>query len=261
MPYRLYIDEVGNDDLAHTDDDNHRYLSLTGIVMDIVHARDVLKPKFDELKADVFSHDPDDPLIFHRKEIVQRKKHFACLNRQDVRDMFDKRIMDIARECDYVVITTFLDKKAVLKNTHGRDRHPYHFLMNIMVEKYTQFLERRKAIGDLMPEARTAKQNNLLQDAFATVRNEGTYYISPSRIQTALPASHLKFRCKKDNVAGLQLCDLVAHPSHMHIRSLRGHAVKIGDFCNRIRQVLCQSKYDRSPTTGRILGYGIKMVP
>lgn len=42
--YRLYIDEVGTDDMIHLEEDNHRYLSLTGVAMEVNHARDHLAP-------------------------------------------------------------------------------------------------------------------------------------------------------------------------------------------------------------------------
>lgn len=49
--YRLYVDEVGTDDLTHLDDDNNRYLSLTGVAMKITVARDDLGPRLDAIKA------------------------------------------------------------------------------------------------------------------------------------------------------------------------------------------------------------------
>ena len=33
MKYRIYIDEVGNPDLESCDDPNHRFLSLTGVIV------------------------------------------------------------------------------------------------------------------------------------------------------------------------------------------------------------------------------------
>jgi len=33
MKYRMYVDEVGNSDLGASLDPNHRYLSLTGVVL------------------------------------------------------------------------------------------------------------------------------------------------------------------------------------------------------------------------------------
>lgn len=41
--YRLHVDEVGTDDLGHLEADEDRYLSLTGIAMEIDKARDDLE--------------------------------------------------------------------------------------------------------------------------------------------------------------------------------------------------------------------------
>gem|GEM_PF-2254388 len=35
MKYRIYIDEVGNSDLGSSDNPNHRFLSLTGIIFEL----------------------------------------------------------------------------------------------------------------------------------------------------------------------------------------------------------------------------------
>lgn len=35
MKYRIYIDEVGNSDLESSDDPNHRFLSLTGVILEL----------------------------------------------------------------------------------------------------------------------------------------------------------------------------------------------------------------------------------
>jgi hypothetical protein len=35
VKYRLYIDEVGNPDLGASTDPNHRFLSLTGVALDL----------------------------------------------------------------------------------------------------------------------------------------------------------------------------------------------------------------------------------
>lgn len=108
--YRLYVDEVGTDDLTHVEKDDERYLSLTGVAMKIAHARDDLEPKLDWIKTNVFDHDPDSPLIFHRRKIAQRKQEFGILNDEVKRKLFDKAIMRIFESCDYRVITAFIDK-------------------------------------------------------------------------------------------------------------------------------------------------------
>ncbi|MBA5777831.1 DUF3800 domain-containing protein [Stappia sp. F7233] len=242
------------------DEDNHRYLSLTGVAMKIADARDDLTPKLDWIKAHVFDHDPDSPLIFHRSDIVKRKRAFGILNNEQKRQLFDRSIHRTMLTTQYTVITALIDKRGMIHQPHWKNQHPYHYLMEILIEKYTQFLERRNDIGDIMPEGRKGKKDTSLQKAFDKVMEKGTYYVSPNRIQTRIKSPTLKIRYKTDNIAGLQLCDLIAHPSHITIRERMQHPVVVGKFCALVREILLSEKYDRS-ATGQIQGYGYKWFP
>ncbi len=227
----------------------------------IPHARDALKPKLDWIKAEIFKHDPDEPLILHRTDIVQRKRQFGVLNDDDKRALFDKAILRIIRGSEYRVITALIDKRGMVNQPHWDNKHPYHYLMEILVEKYAQFLERQHQTGDIMPEGRKKPKDGQLQSAYEKVRANGTFYVSASRIQAAIPYPNLKFRFKPDNISGLQLCDLLAHPSHILTRVKMHHNnVQMGGFCELVADELWAHKYDRG-NNGSVIGYGMKWLP
>jgi hypothetical protein len=148
----------------------------------------------------------------------------------------------------------------MLKQQHWKNAHPYHWLMEVLTEKYALFLRDRKSIGDIMPESRGKKKDGLLQTAYSNVRDNGTYYVTPRDFQQQLRASKLKFRTKRDNISGIQLCDMIAHPSHMFCRSCDRHPVELGPCALRVSDILKREKYHRSGT-GRVLGYGMKRFP
>lgn len=255
--YRLYVDEVGTDDLSGLHKDKHRYLSLTGIAMEYRHARDFLEPSFNEIKAELFDQDPDAPIIFHRSDILGGKGPFEKIRTDETfRKKFNESMHYVFLKTNYKVITVVIDKGWMLEQKHWKNTHPYHFLMEVLTEKYVQFLERHKAKGDIMPESRKGK-DGLLQNASDNVRERGTDYVSSERIKQSIPARALKFRCKPDNIAGLQLCDLLAHPSHMFVRERQKHDVSPGPFAKQVFDILRNQKYDRS-SYGRIEGYGYK---
>lgn len=258
--YRLYVDEVGTDHLTNLDKDKHRYLSLTGVAMRIDYVRDQLTKNLDWIKAKVFDHDPDSPIVFHRKEILGLKGPYQCLADEAKKDLFNRSILRLFEVSEYTVITALIDKKWMVEQEHWERSHPYHYLMEILVEKYVQFLERRRSIGDIMPESRQDR-DAFLQDAFRKVRAKGCDYVDAKRIASALRGDKLKFRRKIENSAGLQLCDLVAHPSHILVRAKMGHFVKLGPFANEVAQILWKHKYDRSPWNGNVIGYGMKHLP
>jgi hypothetical protein len=263
MSYRLYVDEVGNDDLGNVADARHRYLSLTGVAIRHDHVRDHATPNMNQLKSDIFKqHDPDSPIILHRKDIMNKRGPFGVLNEPDMCATFDKKLIEYLRETNYTVFTCLIDKKGMLTQTHWRQNHPYHYLMEILVEKYVQWLERRGSTGDIMPEMRRGQKDKALQRAYNRVRSLGTYYVSASRMHAALPAKQLKFRGKEANITGLQICDLVAHPSHMDIRRSREFGLSLGAFAREVIPLLRELKYDRSPYNPRtISGYGMKYLP
>ncbi len=258
--YRLYVDEVGTDALTHLEKDKHRFLSLTGVAMLRNDARDILEPALGRLKADIFDQDPDAPIILHRKEIMGLKGPFGKLSDSALRDRFNQSILSIYRDTPYTVITALIDKQWMARQSHWHLMHPYHYLMQIMVEKYVQFLERNDTIGDIMPESREGK-DHLLQKIFEQVRADGTDYVNSKRICSRLRGKQLKFRKKKDNSAGLQLCDMLAHPSHIFVRSKMGHDVALGPFASQVSDILWTTKYDRSGYNGKIKGYGYKHQP
>lgn len=259
--YRLYVDEVGTDDMTNLDDDNHRFLSLTGVAMEVSHARDHLTPACDWIKAKVFDHDPDDPVIFHRYDICGKRKKFGILRDAEKLALFDKAIMRVFSGTEYTIITALVDKRALAAKEEWRNKHPYHFLMEILIEKYVQLLERKNSRGDVMPEGRKGKKDAALQKAFLDVCGSGTYYVNKDRFSARLTTTkNLKFRYKRDNIAGQQLCDLLAHPSHMYIRQKQNHDVTIGPFGQSIANILTSDKYDRSGS-GQISGYGYKYFP
>ncbi len=259
--FRLYLDEVGTDDLVKLDEDNHRFFSLTGVIVEISHVTQVLQPKINAIQNDCFSPDPDDPPIcLHRSDIVRRRGVFGRLNENDLRQKFDNHVRELFSDVDYKVITILVDKLEMTRQPHWQNKHPYHYLMEVMVEKYAQFLKRANDIGDIMPEGRRGKKDTALQEAFSYVRENGTHYVNSSTIQSHIRASKLKFRFKGDNIAGLQLCDLLAHPSHMNVRYMEGHAVELGAFASETISILNENKYDRS-RYGKIRGYGYKLLP
>lgn len=258
--YRLYVDEVGTDDLTNLDAETSRYMSLTGVAMEVKHSREYLTPSLNWIKEQVLEHDPDEPIILHRSDIIKRKKGFWKLNCPVKRDLFDRAIMRLIENTEYSVITVLVDKKALMKKTEWREKHPYHYPMKIMAEKYVQFLERKESRGDIWPEGRRGKKDTALQAAFSEFYSNGTYYVPKARFHARLTSEKLKFRYKQNNISGQQLCDLVAHPSHVGIRNVRDSAVIVPAFDAKILSVLRQSKYDRS-ITGVVNGFGLKTFP
>jgi hypothetical protein len=217
MKYRMYIDEVGNPDLESSENHLHRFLSLTGVITDLNYVGQVLHQEMERLKSQYFSYHPDDPVIFHRKKLVNARHPFEALRDPEARSRFDKDLIDYLRNWEYVVVSVCLDKK-FHKDTYRVWRYdPYHYCLALLLERFTFFLEQREARGDVMAESRGGKEDMRLKKSFLKLWNEGTDYLPPERFHQVFTSKQLKVKPKANNISGLQLADLIAHPSRNEI--------------------------------------------
>lgn len=249
--YRIYIDEVGNSDLESSGNPNHRFLSLTGVIVDLQYIANTVHQQMESLKSEFFKHHPDDPVVFHRKEMLNAKAPFTKLRDEELRKRFDAALLQLLVEWDYKVITVCIDKLKH-KETYSTWRYdPYHYCLEVLLERYIFFLDGVDLQGDVMAESRGGKEDRRLKDSFNGLYRNGTDFIQPDRIQSRLTSSSLKVKNKANNIAGLQLADLLAHPSRneiLHDNNLLGR--KLPPFGNKIIEIL-QDKYYRG---SRIFG-------
>jgi len=252
MKYRIYVDEVGNPDLESSDNPNHRFLSLTGIILELDYVKSILHPQMEALKAKYFDYHPDEPIVFHRKEMVNALDPFRDLIREEVRQKFDNELLHLLWEWQYVVITVCLDKKKH-KETYTTWRYdPYHYCLAVLLERYALFLQRTGARGDTIAESRGGKADRRLKESFHRLWQQGTEYIAAEIFQKNFTSCQLKVKSKANNISGLQLADLIAHPSRNEILHEQGLLhTKLAQFAKSVIYIL-QTKYDQQH--GRIFG-------
>lgn len=112
-----------------------------------------------------------------------------------------------------------------------------------------------------MVESRGRVEDEKLKDSFRRLYQDGTDRIPAERWQERLTSTELKVKPKTANIPGLQLADLIAHPSRREI--LLDYKLIADDrdtFGNKICAILRDDKYLRSHT-GQISGYGKKLLP
>ncbi|MEW5994816.1 MAG: hypothetical protein AB1744_10525 [Candidatus Zixiibacteriota bacterium] len=92
--YRLYLDESGDHTYSLLHDRSRRYLALLGIwFADDAYYQFV--DGLEELKRDIFGPKPDNPVVFHRTDIMDRRGPFkALLDARTHRD-FDRRLLSL----------------------------------------------------------------------------------------------------------------------------------------------------------------------
>lgn len=258
--HRLYIDETGNADLHSSADPNHRYLSLTGVIVHHDHVRTWMTPLLDGLKEEIFSPDPDEPLVLHRKDIMNRTKGFQVLRDPDKAAEFDRRLLRYLHNSDYTVLTAVIDKQEHLNRYAVWRYEPYHYCMEVLLERYVMWLRKNRAFGDVMGEVRGGKVDRKLEAAYARLYKNGGSFVSAKDMQRYLTSGKLKLKPKDRNITGLQIADILAHPSALYVRSIYAKNVTPRSFGRDVANILIQQKYDRAPW-GKLDGWGYKWLP
>jgi len=259
MKYRIYIDEVGSSDLKATADPVNRFISLTGVVIDLQHVKEVITPEMNELKNRFFSQHPDEPIVFHRKEMMNRKYPFHSLKNVDIEKEFNDALLSCLSKWFFKVITVVIDKYEHRQQYEVWRYDPYHYAMSIIFERYHLRLKEIGQKGDMMFESRGGKEDTRLKESYRNIFKNGTDYIKPEDIDETLTSKELKIKPKTANIAGLQIADLLAYPSQRHVLK-HYHLLNDGrlTFSERIMEVV-QSKFFTKDH--KIEGYGIKLLP
>ncbi len=259
--YRMFVDEVGHADLKSCQDPNGRYLSLTGIIFELAYYDLVVVRQVEQLKEKHFPPLSDGrPLILHRKELVNKSWPFTILRDPEREEAFNQDLLFALESLDYVVLTTTIDKLEHVNRNEAWRRHPYHYCQEVLLECFARWLNHRNARGDVYGESRGRREDRELKTAARFTFHHGTGVLSREVCQRVLIDEDLKLYRKSADIAGLQLADLIAHPSFKRMMARRAEQELPSTFGGRIARILEASKYDRNPQ-GMIDGWGCQWLP
>lgn len=206
----MFVDESG-DHLSFGERElGKRYLGVLGVAFTEgsyqVFCRDLatLKTKHFGSRA----HD----VVFHRESIVRRKGDFAVLQDVQRQQLFDKNLLDLLDHSKFTVFAVVIDKLRHRRKRYRKVRHPYHYCLEVVLERYCGWLGALNEQGDVMVEARGRTEDELLRECHREFYRFGTRFLSISKIHSRLLTGDILVRKKEDNEPGLQLADILAHP-------------------------------------------------
>src|SRR5262249_46587572 len=124
--YRMYVDEVGNPSMKKPEGPE-QYLSLSGIIISNDAVKHQLTPAFDRLKRTFFQSDPDDVVIFHRKEMALKKPPFNALVDPALEQAFNEDFLAVLGKLPFTLITVVIDKAEHLQRYAVWREDPYYY--------------------------------------------------------------------------------------------------------------------------------------
>lgn len=256
--YRLYIDESGTHDYSEKETIKHRYLGLIGVIVALTDYQSDIQPKIFELKR-MFSEDPDELVLLHRDEIVNRQGPFVKLYDLGFESKFNESLLDLLDTGNYILCGIVLDKKSHYERYGKAATHPYHYCLNVLLERYVLFLEEKQLRGDVVSEARGKREDGALRDAYSRFYLKGTNFISPERIQDRLTSQDIKLRTKKNCAEGLELADLLVLATKFYALKTYNIISELTDNFGLMVIDKIHKKF-RHNGAGGVKGYGIKLI-
>lgn len=244
MNFTFYLDECGDQGLTKIDPGFPVFV-LCGILFDDLHYTAFCE-SIDACKNDFFGHLN---VILHSRDIRKCEREFCILLNDAVKLRFYTNINAIIRKNPYNIITAAIDKTAYSLKYALSGPDPYDIALSFVIERMVFLLESLKLKTKrvlIVIEKRGKKEDRKLAEHFETIRSKGTYYVSKTRMGNC--NIEIEFRDKKENVAGLQLADLIAYPIARRIISSSAENAAFEIFRNKIYQ-----------KNGKL--YGLKIFP
>ncbi len=259
--YRIYLDESGDHVYRATEESAHRFLGLLGCWFnnaDYLHFHEALE----DFKKRHFHHHPDNPVILHREDIINKRKVFKILQDDQKRAEFETDLLNVIQSADFRVVVVVIDK-ASLRASYGEGAgHPYHIGLGFLLQRFAGYLNRVNRLGDVMAEARGGNEDILLADSYTRVYERGIWGVTSAEFfQSALTSRQIKLQGKKANISGLQLADLIAHPAKQWV--LRNYGLldeSPASFAERLMKAV-EEKFNRQLYNNRLEGYGFVLYP
>ncbi len=120
--YRMYIDEAGNSYVGRNDQPSNRYLSLTGVIIELAQVS-AIQREMDALKI---KHFDSANVVLHRNEIEIHRGVFNALSDSQLMQAFGQELESLLRAWPCTVITACIDKPSYYQRHSSKTPEPFH---------------------------------------------------------------------------------------------------------------------------------------
>ena len=240
----LFLDESGDHNLTVIDP-QYPVFVLGGVIIDKGYAEGQLVDALNEFKAEVFGRTD---IVLHTADITRNRNGFEDMQDEAFRNRFYDRINDLMRNLSYSVVACVIRKDEYLGRYGLAAIDPYQLGLEVLMEIFCFDVGDDGEGGLVVAERREPTLDRGLELAWSNLKARGTRRFQGRTVRERI--STLSLRDKKDNIAGLQVADLVVSPIGRHI---------LGKPDKEDWEIV-SSKFRRSPN-GRVEDYGLVVLP
>lgn len=240
----LFLDESGDHNLSVIDPQYPMFV-LGGVIMEVDYAKGPLTDAMDDFKRRMFGRTD---IVLHTADIIRNRNGFERMKDAGFRAEFLDGLNALMRWADYRVVACTVHKTGHLARYGFGAVDPYMLSLDVLVERFCMDVGNVARGGIIVAEKRDPVLDRGLDLAWLNLKINGTRYVQAHDIDNRMAG--LALRAKSDNIAGLQLADLVVSPIGRHVLGKP----------DREDWRIVESKFRRSPK-GRIEGYGLVCLP
>lgn len=202
----MFLDESGDHSLTVIDP-QYPVFVLGGIIVDAEYAEGELEAHVRQFKREVFG---DEDIILHTREISRNLNSFGGLKDPEFREFFYLKLNALMRDLEYSIVACVIRKDSHLAKYGVSALDPYHFSLHVLVERFCFDVGYGLDGGVIIAECRDATLDDQLQLVWESLRIRGTSHMPAAIIKQRIVG--LEPRAKAENIAGLQIADLVVSP-------------------------------------------------
>ena len=240
----MFLDESGDHSLEVIDPQYPMFV-LAGVILDQEYAQGELVDRLTEFKGKFFDRND---IILHTADITRNRNGFERMKERDFREAFYRRLNELVASLDFKVVACAIRKEEHLARYGLAALDPYMLSLHVLVEKFCFEIDNTSGGGMMLAERRNPTLDHELELAFLNLKIRGTRYLQATQIENRIAA--LNMRAKSENIAGLQLADLVASPIGRHVLGKKDHE----DYR------IIEGKFRRD-WRGRHAGHGLVILP
>ena len=213
----LFLDESGDHNLSVIDP-QYPIFVLGGVIMDKDYAEGPLTETLNEFKQEFFG---SSEIILHTSDIARNRNGFESLTDSGFRNQFYRKLNELMRSIPYEVVACVIRKDSHLERYGEAAINPYSLSLTLLVERFCFEVGNVTNGGVIVVENREPSLDQSLESVWHDLRIRGTRYIKATAINGRILGLNLQAR--SENIAGLQLADLIVSPIGRHVLGKRDH--------------------------------------
>jgi hypothetical protein len=205
----LFLDESGDHSLSKVDP-QHPVFVLCGILMDENYHQTTATLALNSFKQSLFGRTD---IILHTLDFTRNQSGFEEMKNHEFRERFFDGLRGLIQQLEFKIVACAIKKQEHLSRYGLNAIDPYILSLSVLLERFV--FECGSKQGTVVAESRDRTLNNALELAFLDLKIRGTRYLSATKVAQRI--QNLAIRKKSENLAGLQLADVVATPIARHV--------------------------------------------